>query len=708
MAPSARARHAWPFDPISRTELAMLRHALSLALLVASAAAAHGQGLVNGGPRAGRVLWLRADQGVKRGLSDLVTDWRDMSVGSSHVDLNNTTLVALPEWRAAEVNGRPALHFDGNDWLYGVGMPTGSYTKVAVCQLDGYAPTNNVFSGTTWHALYFGGSDRARIFHGGDFVTSDTGVQLATPVVLVATYDATTGDGVLYQDTVKVGSGNDGKVGNSDSTFLLGAFGFANFFTGSIAEVMAYDHVLSTADLADLHRYLQQRYHADPAPVVHLDVLPKPGQILQRDDTDSAPVTIAGTVQSFQWTAVSLEIMRDGVPFDSSQQNLTFTGGSAPFTFTRTLLAGKNDYALSLYAWRGVERRLIAQIGDVAVGDVWLINGQSNAVAADYYGEHMANPECQNRWVRSFGTATTGYDAPFDLHWDLADGESIYWHGSVGSWGLRIGALLENRYDLPIGLINGAVGGTSITQHQRNNANPEDLATIYGRMLYRVEASGAQKVARGMLWYQGESDGDLDGLWLSNWHTLRQAWKLDFPAMKSIYLFQIRDNCAGGGRPIREAQRELIDNSINTYVMSTTAAPLHDGCHYQYLGYRELGDRMERILARDFYGSNDTQEIDPPNIQTATWNDAAHTQILLTMRDPDDRLVVDPGAEANFYTDTADTIVSATVNGNTVLLQLGGASSATLVNYDGHPKDGPWFKNARNVGALTFFGVPIQ
>jgi hypothetical protein len=178
--------------------------------------------------------------------------------------------------------------------------------------------------------------------------------------------------------------------------------------------------------------------------------------------------------------------------------------------------------------------------------------------------------------------------------------------------------------------------------------------------------------------------------------------------MKQIYLFQIRDNCGGGGRPIREAQRELIDNSINTYVMSTTAAPFHDGCHFQYMGYRELGDRIARILGRDFYDSTDTQEIDPPNVQGAAWNDAAHTQILLTMRDPDDRLVFDPGAEANFYTDDGVPVVSGTVNGNTVLLQLAGPSVATVVNYDGHPLDGPWFKNARGVGALTFFGVAIQ
>jgi hypothetical protein len=236
----------------------MSRHALALAFFFASAGALHGQKFLEGGPMAGRLFWLRADRGVKRGLSDLVTDWGD--TGGTHVVLDNSVATSLPEWRAAEVNGRPALHFDGNDYLYGTGMPTGSYTKVVVCRLDDLAPTNNVFSSVSWHALYFGSSDKARLFHGGDFVTSSSGVSTGTPIVLVATYDASTGDGVLYQDGVQVGSGNDGLAGNWDTTILLGSFGFSYFMSGSIAEVMAYDHVLSAADLADLHGYLMRRY----------------------------------------------------------------------------------------------------------------------------------------------------------------------------------------------------------------------------------------------------------------------------------------------------------------------------------------------------------------------------------------------------------------------------------------------------------------
>ncbi|HTF90299.1 MAG TPA: sialate O-acetylesterase [Planctomycetota bacterium] len=683
----------------------MLRLALLFPILVAASPALHAQGPLDGGPSAGRVVWLRGDHGVTRGLSDLVSNWRD-EVSANEVA--NANPVTLPEWRAAAVNGQPALHFDGNDSLCGSGMPTGSTTKVAVCQLDTLGAANPILASNSGHQLRFAGSDRARLTHGTDVVTSTTGVPIGTPIVLVETYDETTGDCVLYQDGIQVGAGHDGLHGNGDSDMLLGSFGTGNGLAGSVAEVMGYDHVLSSIELSDLHLYLLRRYHGDPPPIVQLDLQPRPGQIFQRDSSDSAPVVFAGSVSGPTWTDLSLEITRNGAPFDTTQQPLDFASGSAFFQFTRPLQAGKYDYECSLYAVRGPEQRLIARIGKLAVGDVWLINGQSNAVAADYFYERLANTECQSPWVRSFGTTAVDGEADFDLHWDMAEGEDIYSHASVGAWGLRLGSLLEQNYGMPIALINGAVGGSSIAILQRDNRDPSNLRTHYGRLLYRARAAGVQDSVRGMLWYQGEADAQFAMVWRTKWQTLRRSWHIDYPALNQVYLFQIRDNCSGNGNSVREIQRELIDDSIDTYVMSTTAAPFHDGCHFYYAGYRELGDRLARVIGRDAYGSTDTQEIDPPNLLSAVWNDPQHSQILLTFRDPDDVLVFEQGAEANFTLDEEIAIQNGAVSGNTVLLRLASSSAATRISYDGHPGDGPWLKNARDVGALTFFDIPIH
>src|SRR5207248_2250546 len=133
-------------------------------------------------------------------------------------------------------------------------------------------------------------------------------------------------------------------------------------------------------------------------------------------------------------------------------------------------------------------------------------------------------------------------------------------------------------------------------------------------------------------------------------------WAVDYPALQHKYLFQIRSDCGGGGFDVMETQRTLPDSYSDVTVMATNGATGHDGCHYVYAGYRELGERMVRLLQRDFYGSTDTG-IDAPNIQSAAWGDKYKTKIVLTFRDPNDTLTIDKLARLYFSTDTNDNIV---------------------------------------------------
>ena len=110
---------------------------------------------------------------------------------------------------------------------------------------------------------------------------------------------------------------------------------------------------------------------------------------------------------------------------------------------------------------------------------------------------------------------------------------------------------------MPIFLINAAVGGTRIDQHQRDAANPTDLTTIYGRMLWRVQQAKLTHGIRGILWHQGEndqgSDGPTGGFGWESYQPLfvemAAAWKQDFPNVQHYYVFQIWPNsCSMGGR----------------------------------------------------------------------------------------------------------------------------------------------------------------
>jgi len=659
-----------------------------------------------GEPSAGRVAWWRADAEVETEWNHLVSHWRDVT-GRGNRLFSTGSGESMPEWLPVAIGGKPAIRFDGNDWLAGGGMPTGSYSKAVVARIDDLAAVNNVVSGSTVHALWFAGTAHARIFHGGDVLQSPAAIQAGVPFILVATYDAAAGRASLYLDRQLVARATR-VIGNSDASVQIGAFAGGNFMSGLVAEVALFDHELDPGELALLHDDLERRWFA-PAPVVEWASLPRPCQLLQRDDQEQAVATVRGFVMSPGGRSVTLEVDRDGLPFWQRTDTLKYgSTGRASFRFDVTLDAGMHSHRLRVHVDDGGPLpRLVADVPEVTVGEVYIVNGQSNAQASDYWGEGLAN-QSQDRWIRSFGTASIFGATEYDRHWDRAEGEGWWSHGAVGQWALRMAEVLRQREQMPIAIVNGAVGGTSIWSHQRNDAWPRDTTTIYGRLLLRMEEAELAAKVRGLLWYQGESDASNPGSWLTGWNELRADWAIDYPAIEFVYVVQIRNDCGSGGHDLMETQRDLIASSGDTRVMASTAVPGHDGCHYFYAGYRDLGEKLARLLRRDFFGSTDTQDIDAPNLQKAAWTDATRTKIDLTFRDPQGQMVFEAGAEVDFVLSDGTAVVSGSASGNVVTLTLAGASTAKRVSYRGHPFDGPWLRNARGVGALCFERQTIQ
>ena len=102
-------------------------------------------------------------------------------------------------------------------------------------------------------------------------------------------------------------------------------------------------------------------------------------------------------------------------------------------------------------------------------------------------------------------------------------------------------------------MINGAVGGTRIDQHQRNALVPSDLSTIYGRTQWRIQQAKLTHGIRAVLWHQGENDQGADGPTGGfGWETYHRffvemsaGWKQDFPNIQNYYVFQIWPNSCG-------------------------------------------------------------------------------------------------------------------------------------------------------------------
>ncbi|HAE87797.1 TPA: hypothetical protein DCG86_07215 [Candidatus Marinimicrobia bacterium] len=52
--------------------------------------------------------------------------------------------------------------------------------------------------------------------------------------------------------------------------------------------------------------------------------------------------------------------------------------------------------------------------------------------------------------------------------------------------GLALQRKIMGEEEIPTCLFNGGTGGSLISEHFKNEDNPEDLITIYGKLLYRV------------------------------------------------------------------------------------------------------------------------------------------------------------------------------------------------------------------------------
>ncbi|MFT7678306.1 MAG: hypothetical protein ACI8QC_002292 [Planctomycetota bacterium] len=690
-------------------------HKIALPLLLLATAPVFAQGFTStsgsnrGNPTyrpRGLNLWLRADRSARTGLSNLTHTWRDRSGEGNHVtqELGNRR----PELIEQAIGGQPALRFDGGDTLFAPeGMPLGSYTKVVVFSIEDFSRNNHLVAGTNDHSLWFATSDHARLFHSGTFAVSSQPVGLGEPTLLVATYDAGTGQGYLYQDGVLVGGGH--AAPNTDISLRIGGYSGGGYLAGLIAEVMVIDHVLTPAERSSVEGLMNERYFQNNPPEVTFTHLPQHGRVFQRNAQDQHVLQVAGTINSPGFTDVEIELRRDHQLLQTLTQPLLYSGRNAAFSIAPTIQAGLFDYHLEIYARFGSQRIRIQSRHNLTCGDLLMVVGQSNAVGGDFNGEGLGN-NAQTRWVRAYGTPNVDPDYErLDRHWDKAEGEIWSAHASIGQWALDMGARLVTDYQVPIGILSGAANGTQISAHQRNDLDPTDENSIYGRMLKRAELAGFKDQAKGLIWYQGEEDGGNPLNYALFFNELYDDWFTDYTALEQLYVCQIRAGC--GNDPINDGIREVLrvlpDLYANLEVMSTTAALGHDGCHFLYEGYTEIGERMTRVIKRDLYGSMDTHEIDPPNIDTVQWGSMAQDLLVLTFRDLDDSLTFELGAELDFVLSDGTVVTAGTVTGNSILLTLAGPSTATDLSYIGHAFDGPDIKNGRGVGALTFFNQQI-
>jgi len=454
------------------------------------------------------------------------------------------------------------------------------------------------------------------------------------------------------------------------------------------------------------------------AQALHFQKIPAHLQLYPRDIQDSAVVEISGTVTETGYNQISLDVLKDDQLYKQFQQSLTYSGGSASFSFLPKINAGLHEYDFKIY----LDGQLTTRRDSITCGDVFLINGQSNS------HPNASSYSFRSEYCRSFGRHTNynNYN-PADTTWGLSTGQG--WCDSclfaVGTWGLRLQQTILENYEMPTCFINGGSGGSSISYNLPDSANHMDLTTTYGRLLYRATKAKVAHHVKAMLWHQGESDsGSPDAeAYFDRFTELYNAWHQDYAPLDKIYVFQIHQSNCGGTRQdyLREVQRSFQHHWTDVEVMATGGLDGHDGCHYNDDGYLQMASWVFRLMARDFYHEADSLNVGAPDVVNVYFSDTQNKQITVEFNEP----VIWPADTLSasmknyFYLDGTSGLIN---NGHTdnggysVILDLNNTSNASLLTYlpnyayNHTPTriyEGPWIRNTRGVGALSFYEYPI-
>ena len=448
--------------------------------------------------------------------------------------------------------------------------------------------------------------------------------------------------------------------------------------------------------------------------IAEKDEKPEAGQFYPRDDKNEGTLFYNGTLSSAA-DSVFLKLYADDKLIKTETMKPTAENS---YAFTVKIQAGLIKYKVEFGTKTAGTETLLQTVNNLVCGDAYLIDGQSNALALD---TNEQSPNVTSEWIRSYGGPTgqgQGGKRPnlwSSPAWRPSPGSSDY----LGWWGMDLAKKLLESNKMPICIIQAAVGGTRIDEHKRNETNPVDLATIYGRMLWRVQQARLTHGIRAVLWHQGEADQGSDGpdggygweTYQNYFLNMSAAWKQDMPNIRHYYVFQIWPNgCSQGnghGDMLREKQRSLSRLYSNLDVMSTLGIKPPGGCHYPLTGWSEFARLMQPLIERDFHGRKVPEPITAPDLKQAYYASAAKDAIILEF---DQAVIWLDSLAGQFYLDDAkEKVAKGSVNGNVITLQLKAPATAGKITY---LKELTWNENnlvygKNGIAALTFCDVPI-
>ena len=331
------------------------------------------------------------------------------------------------------------------------------------------------------------------------------------------------------------------------------------------------------------------------------------------------------TFESFD--SMTVKLYKNNNLINSFNNSLNYQNGVAPFDFQININSELSKYSVKIFTNKNGTQQQIGDINDIVAGDVFVIQGQSNATALAYSGSSNLYLSDYIRVFSGGHRSASGLLSDVQWHYGQGDGNEDS-SGNTGQWGLVLAKKIIDELQIPIAIFNGADGGKPISFFQRPADYQSSTSSNYGRLYYRLNKTGLKDSVRAILWSQGEADSFSNGLSTSAYkiafNGLKTSWLDDYESVQKIFIFQTRDCDCGtissGRKKIKEAQRQLAEDYSNIYIMGTSGISVHsDNCHFPFSnGYELFGQRIFKPLMKSIYDLNYATEIDPPLILSAS------------------------------------------------------------------------------------------
>ncbi|MGJ8655192.1 MAG: sialate O-acetylesterase [Akkermansiaceae bacterium] len=332
----------------------------------------------------------------------------------------------------------------------------------------------------------------------------------------------------------------------------------------------------------------------------------------------------------------------ESVQVEFAGQKLTSkTGGDGKWVVDfKGLKASKKGAKMSITSGKEVR-----EITDVVVGEVWIASGQSNMEwsirkSDSAEGAKNAKDDLLRIYVTKNVTAATPLN-DFKGSWKKVHPDN---NQDLTAVGYEYAKILREKLDVPVGIIECAWGGKRVEAYMSDEAvkglpegkklvalkaglmkrwekvksgaikptkmndpelNPGMHSTIYNGMIAPIAGYGA----RGVIWYQGESNArkDTSEVYGELLKGLILDWRKQWGSDLSFYYVQLANFEKGKDSPfwvnVQDEMRRLLDECEG--VGMAVINEIGDKKNIHPRNKKDVGDRLARWALNKDYGMKD-------------------------------------------------------------------------------------------------------